>query len=560
MSVISGLQNLSSFLSIRRRPDPFQPQAPTGRAQINGEADLLRSRRQLLQIYRALESVADALNVKTRNRLDLPDARSASQLGLDLTATPAFLASTGEINASPTSFSPFGPDWDGASTAALTISREYDGSNGTGDLDFEVRRPGVKGVDDLRIRIYDPQGTTIRNINIRASDDPDRQYNIRNGLYLQLGDGLLVNRDTTRIQVNQSVGSVFYPDRPLGGTRNENPNFQYYPGRNTLPPIVDGAFNLNGESISVAAADTLNDIVNRINQSAAGVTAQFNATTERFELTQTVTGSSADIVISGDTSNLVESAKLDTATTAPGIDPDNVKTLESVAAFSAVQAGAFLVNGESIAVDPSTDNLDTVLARINASDANVRARFNENTQRVQIESRRQEGGLTLDENGTGLLAALNIIEGRVEPVRRGRGISRQRSYNVADAVQQLASSLNALFDDKTFREAGTYAGAARSAIAQALGAAFSGAPNPGSRYGLSFDTTAESLARGRVAGIDRRSLTSNLQLKGDEVKEAFVGASGREGLVEKLLAATRQALGDVNTRLGRSGSVIDTYA
>lgn len=560
MSVISGLQNLSSFLSIRRRPDAFQPQASNNRAQINGEADLLRSRKQLLQIYRALESVADSLNVRTRNRLDLADAASASPLGLDLTETAAFLTSTGEINASTTSYSPFGPDWIGTSTAPLTIGGEYDGSNGTGELTFEVRRPGVVGVNDVRLRVYDPQGTNIRTLNIRSSDDPNQVYDIRNGLFLRLGAGLLTNRDTATIQVNQNTGSVFDPSRPLAGIRNENPNFQYYPSPNTLPEIVDGSFEINGENIAVNAADSLNDVVTRINQSVAGVSASFNTTTERLELAQNTPGADANITIGGDTSNLLLAAKLDTATTVAGVDPDTARILGSVAAFSSIQAGAVRINDESIAIDPAVDTLAGVLERINSSDANVRATFNESTQRILIESTRQEDRLTLDGNGTGLFAALNVPEGRVDPVNRGRGVSRRHSYDVANAVQDLARSLNELFNDKTFREAGTYAGAARTALAQALGSAFAGAATPGSRYGLRFDTSAESLSRGRAASVERRTLTTSLQKRGDEVKDVLVGGGGGEGLIGKLLVATRQALSDVNTRLGRSGSVIDTYA
>jgi hypothetical protein len=558
VSVISGLQNLSSFISIRRQPDAFQASRPAVQP-AQGETDLLRSRRQLLRIYRALEAVADSLNVTTRFRLDLPDARSSSPLGLDLTTTAAFLASAEEINASPTSFSPFGPDWDGGSTAPLTISREYDGSNGSGDLTFEVRRAGVKGEDDLRFRIYDPSGARIRTINVRASHDPDRQYDIRNGLYLQLGAGALINRDTATIQINQNIGSVFDPNRPLGGVRNDNPNFQYYGNPNTLPAIVDGSFQVNGQSIAVATTDTLNTIVDRINQSAASVSAQFNPGTERIEFTQATPGSANDITISGDTSNFVQSTKLDTATQVDGIDPDTIKTLDNVAAFSAVQAGSLVINGRTIAIDPGNDNLTDILGRINASDADVRARFDESTQRVTIEANNQNSTLTIDGNGTGLFSALNIQEGRVDPVARGRGISRQRSYDVANAVEDLAKSLNLLFDNKTFIEGGTYAGAARAALSAALGSSFAANPDVGPTYGLRIDASADNAIRGRIASVGRNTLTQSLQLRGQDVKEAFVGASGSDGLIGRLLGATREALTQVNGSLGRAGSVIDTY-
>ena len=43
-------------------------------------------------------------------------------------ATAATLQSTAEINATPTSYSPFGPDWSGASTGLVTFDGVYDGS------------------------------------------------------------------------------------------------------------------------------------------------------------------------------------------------------------------------------------------------------------------------------------------------------------------------------------------------------------------------------------------------------------------------------------------------
>ena len=124
----------------------------------------------------------------------------------------------------------------------------------------------------------------------------------------------------TTITVSDSVGATVDPDKPLGGVRNDNPNLQY-----GLPAIADGSFQINGESINVATSDTLNNVVDRINNSNAGVTAVFNAVTERIEFVQDTLGSVPTIDIQNDTSNFIEATKLDSAVVNPGIDPETLK-------------------------------------------------------------------------------------------------------------------------------------------------------------------------------------------------------------------------------------------
>ena len=82
-------------------PQGLKPYAPVD---DGSQGDLLRARTGLLRLYRSLEALAEAANVRTRLKLDLPDAISSSGLGLDLTQTAATLVSSEEINASPTSF------------------------------------------------------------------------------------------------------------------------------------------------------------------------------------------------------------------------------------------------------------------------------------------------------------------------------------------------------------------------------------------------------------------------------------------------------------------------
>lgn len=554
MTAIQGLNNLSSVVrsgTANRAPQGLKPYLPV---ESPASGDFRRARTRLLNLFARLEELAELTNITTRFKLDLPDARSAVALGLDLTSAAAMLSSTEEINATPTSFSPFSPLWSDGSTATLGIGGEYSGAQGSGTLSFEVRRAGVHGSDNLRIRVDDQQGTPLQTINISNNDPLDQQYDIGNGLFLTLGAGALINRDTATIQVFDAVGSVVNPDNPLGGLLNANPNLQF-----GTTPVVDGSFSVNGESISVTTTDSINDIISRINQSAAGVTATFDAGTEAIDFVQNTSGSAPTIDLQGDTSNLLDALKLGAAIVTPGIDPDDEKPLDNVVALASVQPGDIIINGNLITVDPSTDSLDDVLDRINNSGANATAIFDPVSQRVTIEAANTATELTIDSNGTGFFAALNIVEGRVDPEAESNGVTRSRSYAIADAATAAFAELSALFRDSTFVGRDTNAAQFRGPLESALRATL-GEDLTTSLFGLVFDFSAGARQRGDFASIDRRTLTQNLQLQGDLVKDVLTNSDGTAGLLPALLRATQQALAGVNQSLGLPGTVVDTFA
>jgi len=548
MSVIQGLQNLVASTRVSATS------ASTGQATFSSitpeaHADFLRARTELLNLYRDIERLAELTNINTRFKLDLPDARSASSLGLDLTSTFSTLNSAEEINASPMSFSPFGPDWQNGSGALITLGGEYLGNNGTGQLTFEARRAGP----NLSIRVTDSNGGPTRNLSI-DQNDPTAQYSLQNGLYFTLGSGTLINRDTTTVQVYDNVGAVVDPDLPLGGVRNQDPNLQF-----GTPDIVDGTFQLNGENINVATTDTLNDVLQSINLSDAGVTAVFNPTTEQIEFVQNTPGSVPTIDLQSDTSNFLEATKLDSLNVVPGTDPESGEPLESVAAFSGVISGDIVINGETISIDTTTDSLETVLSNINGSSAGVLATFDPASQLVTIEASDAASMLDLDSNGTNLFAALKIPEGRVDPEAVSQGVSRRRSYEIADAATAVFDRINRLLKDSTFLDKGKNVGILRAPIEAAVRGAFSTIAS-GELFGMQFDGSSAARSRGDYLEIDRRDFTSSLQRRGNLVRDFLAGEDDEGGFVQNLLIASRQALDTVNQSLGLSGTFVDTYA
>ena len=91
MSVLNSLQNLSITTRVSRFVAPAGPRPSAPAVDPNRQADFRQAHGRLLRLFDALQQLA------------------------------ATLTSTEEINASPTSFSPFGPKWSGLSDALITL-------------------------------------------------------------------------------------------------------------------------------------------------------------------------------------------------------------------------------------------------------------------------------------------------------------------------------------------------------------------------------------------------------------------------------------------------------
>ena len=557
MQVSSLLQNLGSLIRARPNPGSAPPPVSQPAGPEPNRGDLLIARRQLLRVLESFAEIDRLLDGRSSVSSGLPSARSEPALALDLTSTAATLNSVEEINATPTSFAPFVPAWDGASTALLNIDGAYDGSNGTGPISFEVRQAGVHGTNRLRIRVRDPLDNIIDTIAIEQNDPLDLQYDLRNGLFFTLGAGSLVRFETTSIQVFDSVGSVVDIDKPLNGSGNDKPNLQF-----GLPDIVDGSFQLNGVTIPVSASSSIDDMLNAIDQSGAGVTAIFNPATERIELTHDTPGSAPTIDIQGDDSNFVQATKLDTATVVPGIDPDTGQPLESVTQFSNVQSGSFVINGTSIAVDPQSDSLDDVIDRINASGADAVATFDPAAKRVVITGDNPDADLIIDANGTGIFSALNMPEGRLDRLARGRGYSAGQARRIADAVESSVSALNDFFrETKPLGEENPQLAGLRAqlkgAFANVLGLSDGGGD---ALFGIDFNLDRVGQRYIDFAYVDRGELVRGLRRRGASVKSFLDGSTQRSGLVQTVGNGAQGVLLSLNSALGTKGTLFDTFA
>ena len=424
-----------------------QAEIPVNRqAFIRIRTNLATLNKTVTELNRTLERIGPVqFKSRTRSADDTAaNATSASYLSDLGPATAAVMRSTEEVNATPTSFSPFGPAWTGSSTAEATIGGIYDGSNGTMTLTLEVDAGGTHGADHLKIKVLDANSQQIDQIFINKNDPLDEQYTLSNDLILTLGDGDLLEGDTFTVDVYDAVGSTVDPAKPLNGTRNDNPNFEY--GLS----VTDGSFELNGTTIDIYASDTINAVLNRITQSGAGASATFDAATETVVLTQKTLGSVPTIVLANDTSGFIAATKLENATPTPGTDDEKEKPLIDVPRFSSAQSGYVNINGVAIAIDVNVDSFNDVLDRINASGAGVTASFEDSTQRVVLVSNDPSQDLVLDSGGTGFFPALDISNGTYRSRQASRGLigmPQWYAFQFAHAVQDVAEALNALFEE-----------------------------------------------------------------------------------------------------------------
>jgi len=490
--------------------------------------------RHVLRMRKAMEAVRQLMPASggySEIEVAIP-ARATSSSSLDLgssgaPATPTTLQSTEEVNASQTAYSTDPPEWTGASTAQPTISGEYDGSNGTDTLTFEVSRGGTHGARNLNIKVYDSNNTEIDSINVLKRDAIDQSYTLTNGLVLTLGEGDLSKNDTFTLEVYDNVQNAVDPDKAFNGTGSDDPNLQY--GLD----VTSGSFQINGTTIAVAADDSINSVLDKINDSDAGVTATFDAAAEKVLLTQNTPGSTQDIVLENDTSGFLAAAKLEGAVAIPGEDggviEDPSRPLAEVDIFSGVESGSISVNGVSINIDVNTDTLTNILDRVSLSEAEVTASYNSSSRTVSLISNDSESQLVLDSGLTNFFSALEISDGTYEPVNETIQVQTEgidfvnasdlaaeyaETYNTeltssvradqdvtatpvttADAkmlgrlVNIIADSMNALFDGSALTSSsGVETGAVRNELRSAVASWFdSEGPQFNTDFGIGFD-------------------------------------------------------------------------
>ena len=519
---------------------------------VQAHLDRLENRR-IVSVAVELRDRAEVLQTYLR-RVHPVQAQSfaaavGSAITLDPSTTRASLDSTEEINLDPNAHTPRAPLWQGTSTSQGNVAGTYDGSLGTTGLTITVTNAGERGVSNAQVEVTDNSSPYKEKININKNDPLSEVYTLSIGLEFTFGLGSFDGGDT--FSVDLQTGSDVKPD-PNGtfdGSLGTDVNVE------TALPVSAGSFTVNGELITVAANDTINSVLSRINGSAAGVTASYDAGSELIALLQDTPGSVPSIVLGNDTSGFLAAMKLDTAVVTPGTDSELDRPIDQVPVLAGISSGNFLINGTSIAVDTSTDSVNDVIGAINASGAGVGAELVDNSY-LRI-TRTSAGNLTLDSNSTGFFEALNISSGVFEGGVAGGRPPDFTLYKISRQTQLVVDRLNDLFDIPAHVSASSELQSGRSQIAALVSSEIS---EPlaalGLRVGIQYDNTGTR--QSAFSDVNGSELRRGFRWRFAQLEALFAGprGSGKTGALQKLI----EMLDATVLKIQQPGALIDDFA
>ena len=319
--------------------------------------------------------------------------------------------------------------------------------------------------------------------------------------------------------------------------------------------VTDGSFTINGETITVNAADSINDVLGRITASDANVTATWNAANETVELEQKTNGSASTITLSGDTSGFLDAMKLSGATVVAGEDGDDEKTLNQVDDFSGVQTGTFYINGTAISVNPATDSFVDVVNRIDAASAGIVTSDADGDTRIELSSVNGTETVELSDNGTGFLTALGFADGvhDILNVVTTQHPGSLRGVSTNDAAQSISRLVRTLEGAMTTSRSTTAGRLFRSSLESAA-TEVTGSVKDGERllktFGFDLDSGSTSVT------FDRVGLKRGLRGNQKQFIELMNGRGTHKGFLESLEETLKDDLDRLRYQAAASGEYL----
>jgi hypothetical protein len=152
------------------------------------------------------------------------------------------------------------------------------------------------------------------------------------------------------------------------------------------------------------------------------------------------------IVVADDTSGFLEATRLAGGVSVAGSAPGGEERLSLMAQFARVQAGGFRVGGNWVSVDPASDTVNSIMARMREAAPKLVA-YVDRDQRMVI--RGAEGGLSLGDDSSGFLAAMGLDGGKPLPLRErlqldagtSQRIQQQQASRKAQVMRELLDYL-----------------------------------------------------------------------------------------------------------------------
>ncbi len=188
---------------------------------------------------------------------------------------------------------------------------------------------------------------------------------------------------------------------------------------NTSTAVTAGTFMINGQQVTVATTDSLQDVFDAINTATSGaVTATYSSVTDKITLTGSGTislGSPNDSsnflnvvkLFGNGTSSVTSVSKLGAVNLNASITSSGLST--SITNVDGDGDGTFTINGVVIAFNVNNDSVGAIIQRINDSQAGAIVTYDsENDKFVIVNAETGSLGLTVSETVGGFLEALGL--------------------------------------------------------------------------------------------------------------------------------------------------------
>lgn len=232
--------------------------------------------------------------------------------------------------------------------------------------------------------------------------------------------------------------------------------------------ITAGTFTINGVQFSVdPATDSLNTLIGNINASSAGVTASYDAVTDKLTISNTTAGNTnlINFGATADTSNMLDILAVNQATqmnngsgsttvsSTRNLGAVNATVVLNTASFAggAVTAGSFQINGISISVDPTTDSLSDILTRINSSGAQVTASYDTSSDTIRVVSNTTGSRTIAFTPGTSNFLSVTNLAGATQVAGNdaqftinGGAVQTRNANKISDAIGGVTLNLLSL--------------------------------------------------------------------------------------------------------------------
>ncbi|MDQ8200032.1 flagellar filament capping protein FliD [Pelagicoccus enzymogenes] len=190
----------------------------------------------------------------------------------------------------------------------------------------------------------------------------------------------------------------------------------------TSTEITEGTFSVNGQEVTIAETDSLQDVFDAISIATAGVvTGTYDSVTDTISLES----ASGQLELGGeeDSSNFLKAMKLHQLEVVDG--GSGTATVTSRSALGVVDvddtvansgiggpitgSGTFHINGVAIAFDADNESISAILARVNESEAGVTMSFDSAADQFRIINNETGAyAMNVSDSGNGFLAALGL--------------------------------------------------------------------------------------------------------------------------------------------------------